>query len=127
MPYNKDDYSKAPFANGIMFDPETEEKEILFIQSELVRVAEEIGVDILTDEVHYGFNTYPERWDNGEWINWDTTAFCWSYMTEEDYFEEMPYEETPYEEEIPVDETPIDKVEENTPVEETVDTQTPTE
>lgn len=83
MPFNSTDYKQPPFVNGLMFDPETEEETILYVQQELKLVAEEIGETTMCDQVIWTYNSYPDRWDLGEWINGDTASFCWSYQTEE--------------------------------------------
>ncbi|MFJ8247290.1 hypothetical protein [Peribacillus asahii] len=104
MPFNADDYTKAPFGSGIMFDPATEETEILYVQSELKEIAEEQGVSILVDEVIYAYNSYPDRWDKGEWINGDTAEFCWAYQPVEEVIEE---ESTELPAEEPTEEEPV--------------------
>jgi hypothetical protein len=108
MPFNADDYTKAPFANGLMFDPATEETEILYVKEELKEVAEGLGQDFYSMEVQNGYNTFPERWEAGEWINGDTAEFCFYFEpqpVEEEPIEE-PTEEQPVEEEVPVEEEP---------------------
>ncbi|HHB2481315.1 TPA: hypothetical protein ACORDH_002766 [Bacillus cereus] len=105
MPFNKDDYTKPPFTNGVMFT--VEETELIEkVQGELQKVAEDLGAQGLTDPVIYGYNTYPERWDKGEWINGDTASQCWSYQPEEPEVIEPPVEETETEEEVT---TPVEK------------------
>jgi hypothetical protein len=110
MPFNADDYTKAPFANGLMFDPTTEETEVLYVQDELKDIAQEISQDYYSMELQNRYNTYPDRWEKGEWINGDTAEFCF-------YYQPQPVEETPAEEptEEPTEEQPV---EEETPVEE---------
>lgn len=82
MPFNKTDYTKPPFIEGLMFDPETEEDIILKVQLELQKVANDMRQDYYTIYVLNNYNSYPERWDKGEWINGDTAEFCWYYIPE---------------------------------------------
>lgn len=88
MPFNKDDYTKPPFTNGLMFDPETEETEIVYVREELKNIATALGVSSMVDQVIWDYNSYPDRWDTGEWINGDTANFCWNYMTEDEMSQE---------------------------------------
>lgn len=111
MPFNLTDYSKPPYINGLMFDPATEEDLILYVQAELKKVAEEVGETTMCDAVIWTYNSYPDRWDKGEWINGDTANFCWSYQTEDIY--EYPIED-------PVEEPVIEETETEPPVEEPV-------
>ncbi|MFC9727576.1 MULTISPECIES: hypothetical protein [Bacillus cereus group] len=89
MPFNKDDYTRPPFTNGAMFTAE-ETDLIKRVQGELQKIAEDLGIQGLTDPVIYGYNTYPERWDKGEWINGDTASQCWSYQLVEEFNPEPP-------------------------------------
>ncbi|MCP1324266.1 hypothetical protein [Bacillus sp. S0628] len=93
MPFNKDDYTKPPFTNGAMFTA-GETDLIEKVQGELQKIAEDLGTQSLTDPVIYGYNTYPERWDKGGWINGDTASQCWSYQPVEEFNPELPAEES---------------------------------
>lgn len=91
MAFNKNDYTKPPFTNGLM---DLTVEECLYVQAELKEVAQSLGVDYYTYDVLLGYCTYPERWEAGEWINGDTAEYCFYYVAPE---VEQPVEEEPVE------------------------------
>jgi hypothetical protein len=101
MPFNKDDYTKPPYTNGLM---DLTEEEILYIQAELKEIAESLGVTDFVYDVLLKYNSFPNRWDKGEWINQDTAVYCFYYVAPETE-EEIPVGDNPIEEPIPTEST----------------------
>ncbi|PGO60702.1 hypothetical protein [Priestia megaterium] len=118
MAFNKTDYTKPPFVNGLM---DLTNEETLYVQTELEKVATSIGVDYYTYDVLLGYCT-ADRWTKGEWINGDTAEYSFYYTAPEaPEAPEEPVEETPVEE-APEEETAsTEPTEEPTTEEETTE------
>ena len=86
MAFNSTDYNKPPFVNGM--DLGLTKEELLYVQSELKKVAEDLGVAYFTYDVLLGYCTL-DRWSKGEWVNQDTAEYCFYYV---EAGEEQPQE-----------------------------------
>jgi hypothetical protein len=92
MAFNSTDYTKPPFVNGM--DEGLTKEEILYVQAELKKVAEDLGVDGFTYDVLLGYCSM-DRWEQKKWVNQDTAEYCYYYIDEEaeNVEEEVPQEE----------------------------------
>lgn len=80
MAFNSTDYLKPPFTSGLM---DLTEEEILYVQSELKKIAADLGVEFFTYDMLLAYCT-PKRWQEGKWVNEETANYCFYYSTEEE-------------------------------------------